>query len=169
MIALLFVVVARADLFDPLLNLIDEIIFNKPLTSSFYERSHWNSIAWDTVASTWGLGVGFGSTRTSNWFAAIISNAGLIGAAFMGIFLVQTFAKRLIWRTPLSLELLSALKLSLLPALAMAGVAAAGPDFGPWMAIVFGAITGIALFRSDPQSRRPCRRRQVHVGTEGWA
>ena len=115
--ALLFVLIASADLFDPLLNVIDEIIFNKPLASSFYERSHSNTIAWETVASTWGLGVGFGSTRTSNWFAAIVSNAGLIGAAFMALFLVQTFATRPIWRTALSSELLAGLKLSLLPAL----------------------------------------------------
>ena len=150
MVALVFVLLARADLLDPLLNLINELIFNKHLTYSFYERSQWNSIAWNAVSSTWGLGVGIGSTRTSNWFAAIISNAGVIGATFMGIFLVQTFARRLIWRAPLFLELLPALKLSLLPALTMAGVAAAGPDFGPWIATLFGAITGIALLRFDP-------------------
>jgi hypothetical protein len=143
---LLFILIARADLFDPLLNVIQEVIFNKPLTDSFYGRSQWNIIAWETVASTWGLGVGFGSTRTSNWFAAIVSNAGLIGAACMAMFLVQTFARRPAWRTALSLELLTALKLSLLPALAMAGVDAIGPDFGPWIAVAFGAIAGVAEF-----------------------
>jgi hypothetical protein len=142
--AVLFVVIASADLFNPLLNVIDEIIFNKPLSSSYYERSSWNTTAWETIASTWGLGVGFGSTRTSNWFAAIISNAGLIGAAFMALFLVQTFAARPIWRTALSSELLAGLKLSLLPALAMLGVTAPGPDFGLWMGVVFGAIAGVA-------------------------
>jgi hypothetical protein len=144
--ALLFVLIARADLFDPLLNVIDEIIFNKPLSSSFYERSHWNTTAWETIASTWGLGVGFGSTRTSNWFAAIISNAGLVGAAFMALFLLQTFVRRPIWRTALSSELLAGLKLSLLPALTMAGITAPGPDFGLWMGVVFGAIAGVAAF-----------------------
>ena len=147
MIALLFVLIAHADLLNPLLNVIDEQIFNKPLTASFYERSHWNTTAWDAVASTWGLGIGFGSTRTSNWFAAVISNAGLIGAAFMGIFLVQTFARRRFRVTPLSAELLSALKLSLVPALVMVGVDSPGPDFGLWMGVVFGAITGIAALR----------------------
>ena len=146
LVALLFILVARADLFDPLLNVIDEVIFNKPLTDSFYGRSQWNTIAWETVASSWGLGVGFGSTRTSNWFAAIVSNSGLIGAMCMAIFLVQTFARRPAWRTALSTELLAGLKLSLLPALAMAGVDSAGPDFGPWMAVVFGALAGIAEF-----------------------
>jgi len=149
MVVLIFVLIARADLLDPLLDLVEEVIFNKPLSSSFYERSEWNGIAWDTVASTWGLGVGLGSTRTSNWFAAIVSSAGLLGALFMGAFLVQTFFRRSISRTPLSVELLWALKLSLLPALAMAGVDSSGPDFGIWMGVVFGAITGLAAY--DPR------------------
>jgi hypothetical protein len=144
--AVLFVLIARADLFDPLLKIVDEIIFNKPLSNSYYERSYWNTTAWETVASTWGLGVGFGSTRTSNWFAAIISNAGLIGAAFMALFLLQTFARRSIWRTAPSSELLAGLKLSLLPALAMVGINAPGPDFGLWMGVVFGATAGVAAF-----------------------
>jgi hypothetical protein len=146
MIALLVVVLVHASLFNPLLDLIDEVVLNKPLSSSFIERSHWNTVAWNTVASTWGLGVGLGSTRTSNWFTAIMSNAGLLGAAFMGIFLVQTFAKRANWQSPLTTELLAALKLSLLPALAMAAVASPGPDFGVWMAVTFGAITGVGAF-----------------------
>jgi hypothetical protein len=146
-IALLLILVAYADLLNPLLALIDEQIFNKPLTTSFYERSQWNTTAWDALASTWGLGIGFGSTRTSSWFAAVIAGAGLIGAAFMGVFLVQTFARRSISRIVLSVELLSALKLSLVPALVMLGVNAPGPDFGLWMGVVFGAITGIAALR----------------------
>jgi hypothetical protein len=143
----LFLLIVRPSLFDPLLNLIDEVVFNKSVTASFYERSHWNAVAWDTVASTWGLGVGLGSTRTSNWFAALVSNMGLIGAALMGIFLIQTLTRRATWRTPLSDELLPALKLSLLPCLMMGAVAAAGPDFGPWSGVVFGAITGVATLR----------------------
>ena len=155
MVVLLFVLIARADLLDPLLNLIEELIFNKPLSSSFYERSEWNGIAWDTVASTWGLGVGLGSTRTSNWFAAIVSSAGLLGALFMGTFLVQTFFRHSSSRTPLSVELLWALKLSLLPALAMAGVDSPGADFGIWMGVLFGAITGLAAFDPSRSAVKP--------------
>ena len=149
-IALLFVLIVHASLLNPLLSVIDEQIFNKAQSGSFYERSHWNTTAWDALASTWGLGIGFGSTRTSNWFASVISNTGLIGAAFMGVFLVQILARRSISRTPLSTELLSALKLSLVPALVMAAVNSPGPDFGLWVGVVFGAITGIAAFHPVP-------------------
>jgi hypothetical protein len=145
----LFVLITRADLFDPLLNLVDELIFKKPLTSSYYERSLWNTTAWESVYRTWGLGIGLGSTRTSSWFAAIVSSTGLIGAAFMAIFLLQTFAKGSIRRIARSSELLTGLKLSLLPALAMLAVDSPGPDFGLWIAVIFGGITGIATFAPE--------------------
>ena len=151
-ITLIVISVVRPTLFDPLLNLINEQIFNKPLSSSFYERSFWNTTAWNAVASTWGLGIGFGSTRTSNWFAAVASNAGLLGAGLMGVFLIQIFWKRPLWYSPLSVDLLPALKLSLVPVLCMAGVVTAGPDFGVWMGVVFGAIAGIAALRSGRSS-----------------
>ncbi len=147
-VAFLVILIVRANMLDPLVNLINEVIFNKPNSSSFYERSYWNSVAWNAVNSTWGLGAGFGSTRTSNWFASVVSNTGLIGAALMGIFLAQTFSRRATWRTPLAVEMLPALKLSLLPPLLMLGISAPGADFGPWVGFLFGAIAGIAASRN---------------------
>jgi hypothetical protein len=146
-IALVYVLIANVHVFDPLVDLVQEVLFNKSTSYSFYERSHWNDVAWKAVASTWGLGVGFGSTRTSSWFAAVVSNTGIVGAAFMLIFLAQIFIRRSDSPTQLSAELLTALKLSLLPPLLMAGLSQPGPDFGLFMAVLFGAINGIATFR----------------------
>jgi hypothetical protein len=183
MVVLLFLLIVRANLFDPLLSLINEQIFNKSLSSSFQERSFWNTTAWNTIDSTWGLGVGFGSTRASNWFAAIASNTGVVGATCMAIFLIQTFLRRPIWRTAWSAELLIALKMSMLPVFIMAGVVSAGPDFGPWAAVVLGAITGIAAIRpkrgavgmnmqdtsmQKPASRRTTIRGRVPATTVAW-
>ena len=169
-VSLLVVLLTHASVLDPLMTLIDETIFKKPLTGSFVERSHWNAVAWNTVASTWGLGVGLGSTRTSNWLAAIVSNAGLLGATFMGIFLVQTFVKRPRWRTPMTAELLVALKLSLLPALVMAALDSPGPDFGALMAVAFGAITGVAAFiPSRARSLRSSGRRLPGAAKRQWS
>ena len=83
---LLVIWLINPKLFDPLINLVDEQIFNKPLSSSFYERSFWNTTAWNAVLSTWGLGVGFGSTRTSNWFAAGCEQCGTAWCSFYGTF-----------------------------------------------------------------------------------
>jgi hypothetical protein len=157
-IVALVVLLANASVLDPLQVMLEEIIFKKPMTESFAERSEWNSVAWNTVASTWGLGVGLGSTRASSWFAALVSNTGLLGGAFMGIFLIQTFAKASNSQDGVVGELLATLKVVLLPALAMAA-AIAGTDFGLWMAVMFGAITGAAAFvPSTARSRRPISR-----------
>jgi hypothetical protein len=160
-IALLGIILVRAELFDPLIYVVNEIIFNKAQTTSFYERSMWNTIAWNSVGSTWGLGIGFGSTRTSNWLVAVVSNAGVIGAAALAIFVVLTFTRRPLWRTAESTELMSALKLSLLPALVMAAVESAGPDFGPWVAAVFGAITGLSFLRPRASYLNPALENRV--------
>jgi hypothetical protein len=168
----LFAVLVRKELFDPLLNLIEDQVFNKSLTGSYYERSYWNTVAWNALASTWGLGIGFGSTRTSNWVAAVVSNTGLIGAAFMAFFLVQIYFQRARHRTIFFAELLLALKLSLLPAFAMESLVSSGPDFGLWMAVTFGAITGIAALEPErgsvgqiasEASRHTVRRRQMRA------
>jgi|SRR5579862_2216849 len=165
MIALVLVLLTHASLFDPLLNVIDENIFKKQLTDSFVERSQWNTVAWNTVVSTWGLGIGLGSTRTSNWFAAVVSNGGVLGAVLMSIFLIQTFTKRAATQAPLTAELLSPLKLSLLPGLAMAAVDLPGADFGPWMAVMFGVITGVAAFA--PSGARSSRSSQHGLSEVG--
>jgi hypothetical protein len=163
-IVLVSALIVSERVFDPLLNLIQEVIFNKPTTSSFFERSHWNVIAWNTVASTWGLGVGFGSTRASSWLVAVISNTGVLGATFMAIFLIQTFLRRPNWPTQLSSELLPVLKLSLLPSLAMAAVNAPGPDLGLWMAAICGAISGVAVFRPGRRSGTDSRTNGTFAG-----
>jgi hypothetical protein len=133
---------AKPELLDPLSELADAMIFNKANTLSFYERSVWNTTSWSAFMESWGLGVGLGSTRTSNWFVSIISNTGTFGALFLGLFLLQTFMGRR--RDDLYLSaLLNACKLALIPNFAMAAVAGTTPDFGPSIAILLGIITGL--------------------------
>jgi hypothetical protein len=133
---------AKPGLLDPLSELADAMIFNKANTLSFYERSVWNTTSWNAFMESWGLGVGLGSTRTSNWFVSIISNTGTVGALFLGLFLFQTFMRR--GNDDLSTSgLMSACKLALIPNFAMAAVAGTTPDFGPLIAILLGIITGL--------------------------
>jgi hypothetical protein len=154
LIVLLIIVAARSDLFDPLANLVTEVILNKPLTSSYYERTHLNDVAWGAVATTWGLGVGLGSTRTSNIIAAIVSSTGVIGAALIGLFLIRLFARRPDSQSLLFAEMLPVLKLSLLVPLVGASVAAGGADFGLWDGVFFGAICGIAAVTPRPTANQ---------------
>jgi hypothetical protein len=133
---------AKPALLDPLSELVDAMIFNKTNTLSLYERSVWNATSWNAFVGSWGLGVGFGSTRTSNWFISIISNTGAIGALFLSLFLLQTFMRRVrsdLYRS----EFINACKLALIPNFAMAALAGTTPDFGPLIAILVGTITGL--------------------------
>jgi len=143
-IGLLLALILQPDAFDPLLRIIDEIIFNKATSDSFLERSYWNDVGWNALWSTYGLGVGLGSTRASNYFVAVISNTGLLGAGCFFIFLLQTLFRRSS-ASPQSSEMVSALKFTIIPSLGMAALGSATPDFEPWLGLIFGAITGLSL------------------------
>jgi len=143
-VCVLLTLIAQPELFDPLLRLVDEVILNKAASDSFFERSLWNQVGWQAFWSSYGLGVGLGSTRTSNYFIAVISNTGFFGTACFLIFLVQTFLRRSTASLQSS-EMVAALKLASIPFLGMAALGSATPDFEPWLAVIFGAITGLSL------------------------
>lgn len=144
LIVLLVLWIVQESIFDPMFEIIDEIIFNKATSTSYFERSYWNAVGWDALRSTYGLGVGLGSTRTSNWFVAVISNAGIVGAALLGVFLVQTFLRRPWLGSSCSNDMLTSMKAAIIPWFATAALASTSPDFGPWVALMLGAITGMA-------------------------
>jgi len=81
-------------LFDTVIELLDELIFKKTESESFVERSQWTKASWDSLFNTWGLGVGIGSTRSSNFAAAIFSNTGVIGGILYFSFLINLFFKK---------------------------------------------------------------------------
>jgi hypothetical protein len=143
--AVLMALLVSPETFDPLMRMIDELIFNKATTASFYERSSWNSIAWDALWGTSGLGIGIGSTRTSNWFLSIITSTGVLGAIVMAAFLIQLFLYRPDPARPFAVAVVPALKFAVIPNLVMAAVAGTTPDFGVWLAILFGAIAGLSV------------------------
>lgn len=143
-VALLLVLITNPDAFDPLVKIVDEIIFNKASSDSFLERSFWNQVSWNAFWSTYGFGVGLGATRASNYFVAVISNTGFLASGCFFIFLLQTFlrdAKASAFRN----EMVVALKLTIIPSLGMAALGSATPDFEPWLGLIFGAVTGLAM------------------------
>jgi hypothetical protein len=143
-IALLTTMLVVPEVFDPLLGVVNEVIFNKASTDSYFERAFWNQISWSAFWSTYGLGVGLGSTRASNLFVAIISNSGMLASGCFFIFLLQTFLRRSS-ESARSSELMTALKFAVVPFLGMAALGSATPDFEPWTGMLIGAITGLSL------------------------
>jgi len=146
-IAFMFVLLAAPETFDPLWRIIDEIIFNKAQSDSFLDRMYWNQVSWNTFASTYGIGVGLGATRASNYFVAVISNTGFLGSSCLFIFLLQTFFRRCN-ASPAANQIVTALKFTIVPSLGMASLGATTPDFEPWLGIIFGAIMGLSLQRA---------------------
>jgi hypothetical protein len=142
-IVVLAALVFQPEFFDPLLRMVDEIIFNKAMSDSYLERSFWNQVGWNAFWSTYGLGVGLGGTRASNYFVAVLSNTGFLASGCFFIFLLQTSFRRSLVSMRSS-ELVSALKFAIIPSLGMAALGSATPDFDAWLGLIFGTITGLS-------------------------
>jgi hypothetical protein len=81
------------DLITRIFDFFDLTLFNKLESSSGKERSAWNWQGVSNFIETYGIGVGFASNRSSNFFVALISNVGILGTSLFVAF---------IWKTSLS-------------------------------------------------------------------
>jgi hypothetical protein len=72
--------------------LVNHLIFNK-IKVQDGARELSNKRALEIVQETYGLGVGMGSNRASSFFASLVSNTGVLGAALFCAMLVS-----LLWR-----------------------------------------------------------------------
>jgi hypothetical protein len=70
-------------LFDPVVNLVETTIFDKPLSASGIERAYWNEKSLQAFLDTNAVGIGMGSSRSSSWIISVLSQLGLIGALAM--------------------------------------------------------------------------------------
>lgn len=155
-IAVLASIVITPDLLNPVNTMIDQMIFRKAESESYVERALWTTTGMDAFYATWGLGVGLGSARTSNWPAAILSNTGIVGGALIACFIARIFT----WRADASrhsIEFCIGLKLSLLVALALATISSASVDFGPIVGAEFGLICGLVPIDARRTSLRSSR------------
>jgi hypothetical protein len=66
-------------LLEPFQNLLQSTLIDKSSSESARERGYWNERSIMTLFDTWGLGQGFGSSRSSNWLVSVVSQTGLIG------------------------------------------------------------------------------------------
>ena len=142
---MLFVALDGA-VFNSAVSLFDYVVLDKAGSSSYAIRTTWNQVSWQALVDTRGLGVGVGSTRSSNWLIAVASNTGLQGSAVLGLFLLQTIL-RPAGRDRYVQGLAWSLKLALLVPVATTIASSSTPDFGIFTAIILGAITGLSLAR----------------------
>lgn len=138
-LALVVVVLAAPKLLAPVQEMFDMMVLQKTASSSYEERSMWTQVSLHALSATYGLGVGLGSTRASNFAVALVSNAGLPAAALFAFFLLQNLVLR---KPPHSdaqaRALLSAIRWSCLPPLFTSLLIGTTPDFGLFSAFLYG-------------------------------
>ncbi|WKL58588.1 hypothetical protein Q1W73_06275 [Asticcacaulis sp. ZE23SCel15] len=122
--------------------LVDEMLLNKTQSLSYIERSSWNTYALQNFWDTKGFGVGAGSVRTSNFFVNILAATGFIGALLFAIFLIQLISARVRPEQKELKVILHGAKLSVLPVLVCASLVGTTPDYGIFVACLFGVIAG---------------------------
>lgn len=139
----LLTIVFVPSLFDPLLEMLDVMVFQKSDSSSFEERSMWTHLSWQAFLDTYGLGVGLGGTRTSNGVVAMISNVGALGAFLYYGFLLQLFFSRAADNDGYGAVIINGIKWGLLPIFVVEFIVSTTADFGIMHALQFGLILAI--------------------------
>lgn len=106
---------------------LSSILFTKSSSSSYEERNLWTQVGLNAYSSTYGLGVGFGSERTSNWFVSILSNSGTIGALLLSGFIIRglLIGEAQSWRES---EFVKGLRFSYLPNFVLVALIGTTPD-----------------------------------------
>lgn len=72
-------------LMAPFAEMFQTMVLEKASSSSGQERSYWNMRSLMAFVETHGLGLGFGSSRSSSWPVSVISQLGVVGASLMGV------------------------------------------------------------------------------------
>lgn len=96
LLVLLAVVALNPDILSGPARVLDVMVLQKSSSSSYAERSMWNSVALEAFSHTHGLGLGVGSARTSNWIVSVIANSGFAGSMMMILYLLNVTRAALI-------------------------------------------------------------------------
>lgn len=148
----LLIVVVVPKVLDPMLEMFNVMVLQKSSTSSFEERSMWTLVSWNALLTTYGLGVGLGGTRASNFAVALVSNTGILGGALYFLFVIQTMLFRRAARGDAEgRALLSAVRWSYLPPFFTSLLIATTPDFGVFNAFLYGLAVAVATVNTGPR------------------
>jgi hypothetical protein len=83
--AVLLLFLMHEQLFQPFTDLIDRMVFQKSASGSALVRLYWNQKSLEAFYSTMGVGIGLGSSRTSSWAVAVLSQLGIVGGFLMAL------------------------------------------------------------------------------------
>ncbi|WP_242140359.1 hypothetical protein [Sphingomonas sp. TREG-RG-20F-R18-01] len=144
------------DVGSQLLRIFDAAILQKSGSSSYEERSYWNSVSLDGLKATGGFGLGIGSTRASSWIVAILCATGLIGSLLLALFILNAFRQPLAHLDPADRLFVRGTRRALVIAFLPLVGSAPSADFGVQIAMMFAVMTAIpAALAGHPSGRKP--------------
>lgn len=144
-IGLCLIFLFSPNLFNPIIELFNEMVLKKSSTSSFEERNMWTAISWQALLDSYGLGVGLGGTRASNSMVAVFSNTGFLGGLCYYGFVLQTIFRHAGSGDDTGAALLNAVRWSLLPGLVTSLLIGTTADFGAFNAWLYGMAAAAAF------------------------
>jgi hypothetical protein len=131
--------------FDSFSRLMDMMLFNKASSTSAVERSLWNTKSLASLWDTAGFGIGIGSSRTSSWMIAVVSQLGILGA------ILQTYLVIALFRPSADMThdrrrgdpavIISSVRAAALAALVAASISSSTPDPGLLFFIALAILT----------------------------
>jgi hypothetical protein len=139
------IVFAAPHLFDFVMERLNDTIFNKTESLSYLERSMWTRTSYEAGWSSYLIGVGLGSTRASNFAAALFGSTGILGIMFYFGFVAQRLMQRVLLPDPVAQAVASALKWSFFPPFAVSLLVGTTPDFGTIEALRWGVLLALVL------------------------
>jgi hypothetical protein len=77
------------DFFRPLIRLFETTVLNKSSSVSADERMYWTTRSLQSLIDTAGLGIGFGSSRSSSWLVSVVSQLGVLGSILMAAVVLE--------------------------------------------------------------------------------
>ena len=137
-------------------NVIDLTVLQKSQSDSAIERGSFNIQAGKLFFDTYGLGVGLGSTRTSNYIYLLLSNIGIVGSALFALFVLAiAFTRPRGDLAPLDRRIVASARIGVLGTLVPATLIATIFDLGPLFYVLVGiAASGAAALAP---ARAPAR------------
>jgi hypothetical protein len=152
------------------LKLLNAILFEKTMSSSYLERSRWTAAGVQAIIATHGIGVGVGSVRTSSWLVNIVASTGVLGTLLFFGFVARVSYRAATNPNPDDRRVAINILLSLLPYAAMTCVSGTTPDPGMWAMSLLGFVYGLRLRRAPVPARANADRRipeslELNAGT----
>ncbi len=146
-------IILRPAIMEPVYAMVDRMVLQKTGSSSFAERGMWRSVAFESLWTTSGLGVGLGATRSSSHLVAIFSSAGLLGGLLYCGFIARTLLRRTNHMDPEAQMIISAFRFAFIAPFAVM-LLVSDADFGPLYAFGFGIVTATAIANARKRQKR---------------